>query len=82
MRLKFLMRQQAFSTGGSRVSGLVVDDFSLSVDPALDDEGLSLLARAFVDRIGVIALVGDDVARADRAVEQRTCGFDKRIGVA
>lgn len=60
------------------VSGLVVDDLAFSVDPARDDGDLALLAQAFPDRVGVIALVGDEVARACRAVEQQARGLHIR----
>jgi len=53
------------------VSGFVVDDLSLSVDPARDDGDLSLMAQVFADCVGVVAFFGDQVARACCAVEQQ-----------
>jgi hypothetical protein len=60
------------------VSGLVVDGFALSVDAAQDDRDFSLLAQAFPDHGGVIALIGDEVARAGRAVKQQACSHHIR----
>lgn len=53
------------------VSGFVVDDLSLSVDPARDDGDLALVAQVFADCVGVVALVGDQIARSCCAVEQQ-----------
>lgn len=61
----------AFDEMAVAVSGLVVDGFALSVDATQDDRDLSLLTQTFTDGVGVIALVGDKVARAGRAVEQQ-----------
>lgn len=57
------------------VSGLVIDDLALSVDAARDDGDLALVAQGLADRVGVIALVGDQVARACRPVEQQARGL-------
>lgn len=45
------------------VSGLIVDDLALAVDPARDNRNFSLVAQVFADCVGVVAFVGDQLAR-------------------
>jgi len=55
-----------------------MDDLALAIGAARDDGDLSRLAQALADRVGVIALVGDEVARACGAVQQETGRFHVR----